>query len=879
MMTLSRGDRLGRYEVLGPLGAGGMGEVYRARDTELQREVAIKVLPDSVAADPDRVERFRREARAVAALSHPNILEIFDVGSRDGLQYAVTELLEGDTLRQRLTSKGLSWQKVAEIGAGIADGLAAAHGRGIVHRDLKPENVIVTADGRVKVLDFGLARVQEEVSPDAETGTLTPAGTQAGTIMGTLGYMAPEQVRGKPADHRSDIFALGCVLYEMVAGRRAFGGDTAPDTMAAILKEDPPQLSSTGVTLPADLERVIHRCLEKRPQARFQSAADLAYSLKAIATSPAVPMATPTGEVRPTTRRWWPVAVAVVVLVTVASVVAWFSLRSGAESVVATPVPLQVSAIPFLEEWRVAVEPLDNRTGDPALDPIGRTFTDRVIENLARINQGLQSLTPVTVLGADASGVVPGAPDEEPLQGVGRLLVTGSYSDRGAAFEVNVQVRDPDTRGVLYSTGPVEVPRRAGDAELEPLMEKVMGAVATHVHVRLENVSHVADYSVFREYLGGVEDKWSGRRDRSEEDRIDRALELDPEFLEPAIWKAGGALFLSRTEEATLYIDHVRLRLQRLTEYESLLLTMLEAWRDGTPARAVQAARELQRIAPHDFLVRFCRARFAGELGEHDEVVETLVGVIERLPRPYEFLRVMTLRRLMFSYYELGRFEESLTLARRLRSEMPGETPMYVYEASALAALGRLDEVAETVEECDRVPGGQCAVEVVLSSVSWNLAKTGHREAARSYALRAVEIYRSRTENGTFEYNEIFLYALRAAELWDEYGRYARQGVERYAEGTNAHDYSLCAVGMAAAHLGDRAEAEAIMTQFATDEDFIYAGYVAAHLGELERAVEYLKRSVASTPGIGYDQFPRWDLDLEPLWEYPPFLEMVNPKG
>ena len=878
-MALSRGDSLGRYQVLGPLGAGGMGEVYRARDTDLAREVAVKVLPTSVATDPDRLERFQREARAVAALSHPNILEIFDVGTHNGVQYAVTELLEGQTLRERLPAKGLPWQKVVEIGAGIADGLAAAHGKGIVHRDLKPENVFVTSDGRVKVLDFGLARIETEISPEAETATLTPAGTVTGTIMGTPGYMAPEQVRGKTADHRSDIFALGCVLYELVVGKRAFGGDTTPDTMAAILKEEPPRPSTTGVALPIDLERTIHRCLEKSPEARFQSAADLAYNLKSTATGSAVPMATPTGEVRPVTRRWWPVAVAVAVAVAVviagASIVAWLNLRSGGGSATEAPVPLEVSPSPFLEGWRVVVEPFDNRTGDPALDSIGRTLTDRAMESLARITQGLESLTPVAVLAADASGVA-GLPDERPSQRIGRLLVTGSYSRRGEALEVSIQVRDPDTLGVLYSTGAVVDSQNAGGAEFDSSLEKVTGAVAIHVHVRLENVSYVPDYTVFREFLGGVEAGWS-RGTFTMGDGIDRAFEMDPEFLEPVFWKTGIALRLSRPEEAAPWIDHIRLRLQRLTEYETLRLAMFEAELDKAPARAIQAARDLQRIAPHDFAARLYRARYARDLGANEEVVETLTDVIDHLPRPYGYLRRTIPRQLMLSYHELGLFEESLALARRLRGEMPGNTQMYTYEANALAALGRLDEIGEIVEACEKVPGGGCDAAFVLGQVAWNLAAHGHREPARSHALRGVEMYRSRMEeSGTTGFDEAFLYALRAAELWDEYGRHARLGLEQLQEGSHGHTYARCTIGMAAAHLGDRAEAEAIMAKFVTEENFVYAGYVAAHLGELDRAVQYLKLSVASKSNVNYDQFVRWDLDIEPLWNYPPFREMVG---
>src|SRR6266540_1100662 len=219
-MILAAGNRLGPYEVLTPLGAGGMGEVYKARDSRLDREVAIKVLPEHLADDPAALSRFEREAKAIAAISHPNILAIHDFGREGGVTFAVMELLEGETLRSRLSGSELPWREAVEIGAAVADGLAAAHGKGIVHRDLKPENIFLTSDGRVKILDFGLARVKPPASPQDKSSI--PTETEAGTIMGTVGYMSPEQVRGEPADAPSDIFSLGCVLYEMLSGRRAF---------------------------------------------------------------------------------------------------------------------------------------------------------------------------------------------------------------------------------------------------------------------------------------------------------------------------------------------------------------------------------------------------------------------------------------------------------------------------------------------------------------------------------------------------------------------------------------------------------------------------------------------------------------------------------
>ncbi|MDQ2979699.1 MAG: serine/threonine protein kinase, partial [Acidobacteriota bacterium] len=245
-MSLAPGSRLGPYEIVSPLGAGGMGEVYRARDTRLGREVAVKVLPPGFSGDADRLLRFEREARAASALNHPNILTVHDVGTQDGAPYVVSELLEGETLRERLSSGALTSRRAVDYATQIARGLAAAHEKGIVHRDLKPENLFVTKDGRVKILDFGLAKLtRPEMGGPATKAPTQTAGTEPGVILGTVGYMSPEQVRGEAADQISDIFSLGAVLYEMLTGRRAFRGASAIETLNAILKEEPAEVSQT----------------------------------------------------------------------------------------------------------------------------------------------------------------------------------------------------------------------------------------------------------------------------------------------------------------------------------------------------------------------------------------------------------------------------------------------------------------------------------------------------------------------------------------------------------------------------------------------------------------------------------------------------------
>jgi len=295
------GQTLSHYKLIEKIGEGGMGVVYRAHDERLDRDVAVKVLPQKMATDPDRLRRFKREAKAVAALSHPNILEIHDFDTEGDVTYAVTELLEGQNVREHVQRLGgpLQWKRVLEIGAAVADGLGAAHGKGVVHRDIKPSNIFLCTDGRVKILDFGLAVIQEVVDSEAETESIEAPLTREGSVMGTVGYMAPEQVRGQPADQRSDIFALGCVLYELLSGTRAFCGETGADVFSAILTKTPRSLTEGERGLPTALSEIVERCLEKSRQRRFQSARDLAFALRSLLTNvPAAVGGTP-GKVDP----------------------------------------------------------------------------------------------------------------------------------------------------------------------------------------------------------------------------------------------------------------------------------------------------------------------------------------------------------------------------------------------------------------------------------------------------------------------------------------------------------------------------------------------------------------------------------------------------
>ena len=406
--ALREGQVIGPYRVLARVGAGGMGEVYRAHDTRLDREVALKVLPASYAGDTDRLRRFEQEARAVAALNHPNIVTLHDVGRHEGTSYLVSELLEGETLRARLDREALPWRKAVEVAASMAEGLAAAHGKGIVHRDLKPANIFLTKDGRVKLLDFGLAKLW---SPAAE------GRTEPGQVLGTAGYMSPEQVAGRAVDARSDLFALGGILYEMVSGRRAFQRPTSAETMAAVLNEEPAEVDA-----PVDLKRLIAHCLEKDPDARFQSARDLLFNLRALLE------AAPSGQLRRRAPSRW-TAVAGIALLALIGALA--TLRARASR------PISAGAVRF-----AIPAPEETSLGWPRVSPDGRRV-------LSAVRVGDKTMLWLRALGAAEGQAIPNTEAAAPLG------LSWSFDGESVVMAVRrtlvrVDLKDPGRQTVLY---------------------------------------------------------------------------------------------------------------------------------------------------------------------------------------------------------------------------------------------------------------------------------------------------------------------------------------------------------------------------------------------------------------------------------------------
>jgi serine/threonine protein kinase/tetratricopeptide (TPR) repeat protein len=515
-MTLTAGTRLGPYEILSPIGAGGMGEVYRARDSRLGRDVAIKVPPEHLASDAEALARFEREARAIAALTHPNILDIHDVGNAAGVTFVVTELLEGETLGERLRRGALPWRSALEIGLSIAEGLAAAHGCGIVHRDLKPDNVFLASDGRVKILDFGLAR--REAVKAGGSAPETPGSTATGVLVGTAGYISPEQVRGKRADERSDIFALGCILYEAVMGHRAFTGDTPAEALVATLKEEPRDPADL-VDLPEDVRMLILRSLAKKPEARFQSALDLAFALRggrtparptpAHTSAPAADGTTVVTRPRPLHRPLRRVVLLLLAAVIAAAAVAVFSRGAGGK----------IDSL--------AVLPFVNTSGDPKAEYLSDGLTESLITSLSRL-QNVRVLAWTTV--AHYKG-------KEPLQAARELgvraVLTGRIVRQGESLVGETELVDVRRGTRLWGD---RAPRKIPDAFAA---EEIAREVSRSLRARLGGADgaspdrrNTQDPEAYDLYLKGRY-FWNKRSEEGIEKSIaffQQAIERDPGF-------------------------------------------------------------------------------------------------------------------------------------------------------------------------------------------------------------------------------------------------------------------------------------------------------------------------------------------------------------
>ena len=632
-MPLSTGARLGPYEVLSAIGAGGMGEVYKARDTRLRRVVAIKVLPPEFALDAERLKRFEREAEATAALSHPNILAVYDVGTWEGVPCLVEELLEGESLRDRLRGGALSVREATGIAVQIAHGLAAAHEKHIIHRDLKPANVFLTTGGAVKILDFGLAKLLQGAPPEeAETVSVAPAGaTGVGQVLGTMAYMAPEQARGRPVDARADLFAFGVVLYEMLAGQRPFSGETATDTVAAILKDDPPPLSGH---VPPALQRVVSQCLEKRPEDRSSSAHDVALALQAASSSV---HAVPNANARPVAGGvGWPWAVAATGLIAAALVlfVAFdvgglrgrLSARAGAYQATTRPAP----------ERPTATAPVGQAVADTVQG-------NEVLEYATREEQFRQ-----------ASDLFQRAIDWDPRYApawAGKGEALWSLADTGFEFVPPTDVRDPATQAVDRAL--------ALDPNL-PEAHKARAVIA-----------------------------WDAEWDLGKaQEHFERALHLRPDYVAAHnLYAQMLQMSLGRVDEARRHLDRAR-EIDPLSPWNDINLI---AWwlYQGQPQQALERGDKARLLNPRLWVIPWQMGLSQLFLGKPDLAIpefEVALGLLEKA-RPSTVLSPLALALGL-----AGQRPEALRIVSELDEASRAHYVSPVDLAVAYSGVGRMDE-------------------------------------------------------------------------------------------------------------------------------------------------------------------------------------------
>jgi eukaryotic-like serine/threonine-protein kinase len=680
-MPLTPGSRLGPYEILSAIGAGGMGEVYRAKDSRLGREVAIKVLPERLAADRDLVRRFEQEARAVAALSHPNVLTLYDIGREGDRLYAVTELLEGETLRTRLVHAAPSWAKAVEITIAIAEGLSAAHSRGIIHRDLKPENIFLTSDGRVKILDFGLARWKPPL-PSSEDATSAPtaAGTEPGWTMGTIGYMSPEQIHGDRADVPSDLFALGCVLYEAATGRRAFAGRTSAETMTAVLRDPAPELSAADPNAPAELSRIIGHCLEKDPSQRFQSARDLAFALRAVASAAAGP-----------------------------------KISSGQRRAIDS----------------IAVLPLSNAAGDAEAEYLCDGITETIISRLSRLN-GLRVMSRSSVFrykGADVDPIAAGR-----ALNVG-AVVSGRVLHRGDDLVVRAELVDLSDGSQLWGE---QYNRKMAD--VFAVENEIATQISENLRLRLsgeekQSLTRGSTQSAeaYRLYLQGrfYWNKRTGEGIRKGIEYFRRAIEADPSYAGAyaGLAHSYGVLGFHAIEPPGETFPKAKAAAMRALELDPTLaearapLAYSVFYHDWDWKTAESEARRCLEEAPGDATAHNYYASFLTALGRFDEALRLWQRAKELDP-----LSLINRAATGWCLFFARRYEEAIRESEKTL-EMD---PTFVIAHGVLGlASGRLSNHARAIEELRK------AVEVssstrYLADLAYAFAKAGREDEARA---------------------------------------------------------------------------------------------------------------------------------------------------
>jgi len=857
------GKTVSHYRIIEKLGEGGMGVVYRAGDSKLGRDVALKFLPPEWTRDEDARTRFLHEAQAAAALSHPNICTIYEIDEADGHAFIAMELVEGESLKDRIARGPMKINEALDTAHGVAQGLAAAHARGIVHRDAKPGNVMLTPEGRPKIMDFGLAKAPGRTKL-----------TRTGTTTGTVAYMSPEQSRGEDVDHRTDIWSFGAMLYEMLTGRLPFRGDRDQAVIHSILNDEPVPITGLRTGVPLELERIVAKAMAKRLDERYQHVDDLIADLRSLRRgldSETATVSVPSGATatrRPGVAKLWRWAVVAAVAV-FALVMAWRATH-------------RAEPRPDLVDNRVLVAAFENRTGEASLDPVGQMAGDSIADGLAQIPA--VEVAPTTSFSESMGGA--GRPDAVSLarEAGARLLISGAYYLDGDDVRFQASIVDAEDGTVVQSTPSIRGPKASPGIAIERLRERVMGALAfrTDSGIILGETMSPPTYEAYREYSAGM--ALFGTDYPGAIEHFERATALDTTFVAPRLYIYFCHYNRGMYAQADSVLATLERRRTKLAQYEHRMVGYMSARLRGNNAEALRALRLLEAEAPESGLVKYLIGYTALGLNRPRESADVLGAARFEQEDAGFYVRSWKFSQQADALHLLGEYEEELKVVREGLDAYPDIIWLRGYEARALIALGRLEEMEALIEETLSQAGRFGTPARTMWHAAIEIRVHAGREKAIAMAERAVALQREALagksvdeEPGGYSLLADLLYT---AERWSE----AREIVDQLAEQRPDDFHMVGFLGTVAARLSDREEARAAVESlrrmdrpYLFGENTYWAADIASLLGDRELAVRLLQQAFAE--GLADPMALHQDMDLEPLHGYPPFEELLRPKG
>ena len=869
------GQTVSHYRILGKLGEGGMGVVYKAKDTILDRSVALKFLSPELTRDPDAKARFIHEAKAAAALAHPNICTIHEIDEFEGQFFIAMECCEGETLKERIARGPLPLEQAIDIALQVAPGLAKAHKHDIVHRDIKPANVFITTDGLVKIVDFGVAKLSGQTRM-----------TKEGTTLGTVAYMSPEQATGADIDHRSDIFSFGVVLYEMLTGRTPFRGEQEVAMLYSIVNEEPHPISTYVPDISAPFQDLIERMLEKDRGERYQSMEDLLSNLrrlkrkttKKVVTQIGSSSSAPPEEEQQQSFYTRPRLVARSAVIYITSALVLTIAVFASYVMFLRP---DIANNHALNPSRVFVAAFENRTGDQSLDPIGRLASDWVTQGI--MNNELAEVVPTSVMLPmiqNAGPVGGGLADRTKLIELAeatssRIIISGMFYTVGGDIQFQAQIIDAQENDIMVTLEPVRGSQNEPMKAINEIQKKIMGALVIHAFP-LADINMMGEppiYEAYVEYLEGT--RTFGVDYERAFDHYRRAIEIDPQFMEPKFRIAVGYANMRQWAKADSIFNSIDRQARHLSAYERNYLDWFAFHLQGKNEESFALLLHIESIAPLDYVTNYLVGLHALFINRPRKTVETFSKLDFQIRWADFAAASWRFGVLSDAYHLLGDHQKELEVTREGQKYFPNDLGRRADEVCALAALGKVEELYKVIEESKRLEQPRGSIDWILFSACLELRAHGNRAEALRIAEQLIESYEEHDSGNIAEHAN----ALYHAERWDESLAFYKKLA---ADDPQDVGYKG-ALGVLAARGGDQDEARRISRELEkTDQRYLFGRHtynracIHALLGERAVAVKLLKESFEQGQRFGIHIHR--DIDLESLHDYPPFQELLTPK-